>query len=122
MNIVPHDFIAESRCARQRDVPVRIDSITRAAQVGMRRVVIDARRQESLFVVLAGVFTGRSEHLQIAEPGHVDFAAHAVRLAHDRRFARTGNTTAVDVDAAHVRCAAQNPVRAGEDAASGDFG
>src|SRR5205823_14097566 len=76
LNIVRDNFVAESWCGGQGNEPVGIDSVTRAAQVGMWRVIVHTRRQQSLLVVLAGIFAGRAQHLEVAEAGHMDFTPY----------------------------------------------
>src|ERR1051326_9130959 len=121
MDIVPDDFVAKPRCRRKRYVAVWIQRVARPLQVRMARVVVEAWREQALFVILAGGLAGRSEHLQVAESGHVDFAAEAIRLTHDRRLASAGDAAAVDIHAAHIRSTAQDPLGASEHAARGDF-
>src|SRR2546423_1738427 len=74
LDVVPHDLVAEARRLGQGHVPIWVQPVAGVAQVRVGRVVVDARRQQALLVVLAGVLGGAAEHLQVAETGHVDLA------------------------------------------------
>src|ERR1051326_4749317 len=102
MDIVPDDFIAQPRRRRKGYVAIRIEPVARPLQVWVGRVVVDAWREQAFFVILAGVFAGCSEHLQVAESSHVDFATDAIRLTHDGVLASAGEAAAVDTPATHI--------------------
>src|SRR5262249_19595118 len=81
VDVVPDDAVAESGPLRQIDVAVGVKLVAGRAEIGVGRVVIDARRQQAFLVVLAGILRGGAADLQIAPARHVDLTAQPVGLA-----------------------------------------
>ncbi len=106
---------------RQMDVAVGIHRVEWFTQVLQGGFVVDAGREEAALVVLAGIFGGRAEDVEVADAAHVDLATVAERLAHIDSLLHPGDAAAEDIDPADVGGAPADPVGAGEDVPVQDF-
>src|SRR5262245_2421762 len=122
LDIVPLDRVAHPRLLWQVDEPLLVHRVADRRQVRRRRLVVHAGGQQPALVVLANVFAGGAEQLEVGEAAHMNLAFDAIGLTDRGQLLDAGDATAQHVDAAHVRGAAPDPVSAGIQAAGGELG